>query len=237
GSASPSLGRRGEYRKVSYEGQSNLQKRPSQENVSLPRAEESYAWKDFGVEKVTARSPTSALPKVQNPTVTLLQKKREGQIPGKRPEYLKPDDLGPKYKPDDKLYVIKREYESEDESGGRRFAVLGPKKVTGVGPTTSDGVPVTLKSGIKSEHQGEWYRRMFDSLHKIKDDEHIIVRYKVPKARYGGYMSEPEGYDSDVGSSRYATLDHRRPMHYYQSDPMSSSLPRECLIDLDPYSR
>lgn len=26
----------------------------------------------------------------------------EGQIPGKRPEYLKPDDTGPKYKPDDK---------------------------------------------------------------------------------------------------------------------------------------
>lgn len=45
------------------------------------------------------------------------------------------------------VYVIKREYESEEEGGaGRRFAVLGPKKVTGVGPTTNDGVPTTLKS-------------------------------------------------------------------------------------------
>ena len=45
------------------------------------------------------------------------------------------------------VYVIKREYESEEEGGeGRRFAVLGPKKVTGVGPTTKDGVPTTLKS-------------------------------------------------------------------------------------------
>ncbi|XP_071526188.1 uncharacterized protein [Panulirus ornatus] len=230
GSASPSLGRK-EYRKITYEGTSTPQRRPSQENVTAPPPEESFAWKDNAVDKV-ARSPTSTLPKVQNPTVTLLQKKRddphstsEGQIPGKRPEYLKPDDTGPKYKPDDKLYVIKREYESEDEEGGRRFAVLGPKKVLGVGPTTTDGVPTTLKSGVKSEHQGEWYRRMFDSLHKVKDDDHIIIKYKVPRARYGGYMSEPEGYDSDVCSSRYATLDRRR-QHHYEMDPMTSSLPR-----------
>ncbi|KAK8743442.1 hypothetical protein OTU49_017396 [Cherax quadricarinatus] len=222
GSASPSLGRK-EYRKVTYDGTSTLQRRPSQENVSVPKPEESFAWKDINVEKV-ARSPTSSLPKVQNPTVTLLQKKREGQIPGKRPEYLKPDDIGPKYKPDDKLYVIKREYESEDEEGGRRFAVLGPKKVQGVGPTTTEGVPTTLKSGVKSEHQGEWYRRMFDSLHKVKD------------ARYGGYLSEPEGYDSDIGSSRYATLDRRR-QHHFEVDPMTSSLPRDYNVDLDPFSR
>ncbi|ROT77845.1 putative microtubule-associated protein futsch [Penaeus vannamei] len=232
GSASPSLGRK-EYRKITYEG--TLQKRPSQENVSAPRPEESFAWKDKEIER-TLKSPTSTLPKVQNPTVTLLQKKRDGQIPGKRPEYLKGDDYGPAYKPDDKLYTIKREYESEDEEGSRRFAVLGPKKVHGVGPTTNDGVPTTLKSGVKSEHQGEWYRRMFDSLHKVKDDDHVIIKYKCPRARYGGYMSEPEGYDSDVGSSRYATLDRRR-MHHFDADPMSSSLPRDYLADLDPFFR
>ncbi|XP_037789495.1 microtubule-associated protein futsch-like [Penaeus monodon] len=239
GSASPSLGRK-EYRKITYEG--TLQKRPSQENVSAPRPEESFAWKDREIER-TLKSPTSTLPKVQNPTVTLLQKKRDdphstsdGQIPGKRPEYLKGDDYGPAYKPEDKLYTIKREYESEDEEGSRRFAVLGPKKVHGVGPTTNDGVPTTLKSGVKSEHQGEWYRRMFDSLHKVKDDDHVIIKYKCPRARYGGYMSEPEGYDSDVGSSRYATLDRRR-MHHFDADPMSSSLPRDYLADLDPFFR
>ncbi|XP_050726772.1 titin-like isoform X3 [Eriocheir sinensis] len=236
GSASPNLGRK-EYRKITYDNQSSPQRRPSQENITVPSPEESFAWRDANVDKV-ARSPTSTLPKVQNPTVTLLQKKREGQIPGKRPEYLKPDD-GPKYRPDDKLYVIKREYESEEEGGaGRRFAVLGPKKVAGVGPTTNDGVPTTLKSGVKSEHQGEWYKRMFDSLHKIKDDDHIIIKYKVPRARYGGYMSEPEGYDSDIGGGtlRYATVDRRRGPSY-EADPMTSSLPRECLIDLDPYAR
>ncbi|XP_042862593.1 serine/arginine repetitive matrix protein 2-like isoform X30 [Penaeus japonicus] len=239
GSASPSLGRK-EYRKITYEG--TLQKRPSQENVTTPRPEDSFAWKDREIERAL-KSPTSTLPKVQNPTVTLLQKKRDdphstsdGQIPGKRPEYLKGDEYGPAYKPEDKLYTIKREYESEDEEGSRRFAVLGPKKVHGVGPTTNDGVPTTLKSGVKSEHQGEWYRRMFDSLHKVKDDDHVIIKYKCPRARYGGYMSEPEGYDSDVGSSRYATLDRRR-MHHFDADPMSSSLPRDYLADLDPFFR
>ncbi|XP_063859713.1 uncharacterized protein LOC135100596 isoform X5 [Scylla paramamosain] len=59
-----------------------------------------------------------------------------------------------------------------------------------------------------------------------------------PHARYGGYMSEPEGYDSDIGGGtlRYATVDRRRGPQY-EADPMTSSLPRECLIDLDPYDR
>ncbi|XP_066937832.1 uncharacterized protein [Macrobrachium rosenbergii] len=268
GSASPSLGRK-EYRKVDYDGTNTLTKRPSQENVRAPRPEESFAWKDSEAEKL-AKSPTTSLPRVQNPTVTLLQKKRddphsttEGQIPGKKPEYLRPDE-GPLYRPDEKLYTIKREYESEGEDGSRRFAVLGPKKVQGVGPTTNDGIPTTLKSdklrifkmirlkgfkGVKSEHQGEWYRRMFDSLHKVKDDDHIIVKYKISprdspraknrqnKARYGGYMSEPEGYDSDVGGSRYGTLDRRRPYHF-EADPMSASLPRDYSAEfLDPFFR
>lgn len=45
------------------------------------------------------------------------------------------------------VYTIKREYESDDEEfGSRKFAVLGPKKFEGVGPTTRDGVPIALKS-------------------------------------------------------------------------------------------
>lgn len=31
--------------------------------------------------------------------------------------------------------------------------------------------------GVKSEHQGEWYRRMFDSLHKVKDGKFYLVTY------------------------------------------------------------
>ncbi|XP_045131074.1 uncharacterized protein LOC123516083 isoform X6 [Portunus trituberculatus] len=48
-----------------------------------------------------------------------------------------------------------------------------------------------------------------------------------PHARYGGYMSEPEGYDSDIGGGtlRYATVDRRRGPQY-EADPMTSSLPR-----------
>lgn len=49
----------------------------------------------------------------------------------------------------------------------------------------------------------------------------------LPPARYGGYMSEPEGYDSDIGGGtlRYATVDRRRGPSY-EADPMTSSLPR-----------
>ncbi|XP_018020483.1 uncharacterized protein LOC108676805 isoform X7 [Hyalella azteca] len=213
GSASPSLGRK-EYRRVAYDG-STLHRRPSQENVAAPRPEESFAWRDKEAQQLK-----TSLPRSQNPTVTLLQKKRgdqllagEGHIPSKRPEYLSGDESS-YYKPSDKLYTIKREYESEDDDTGssRRFAVLGPRKIDGVGPTTVDGVPVSLKTGVKSEYQGDWYRKMFDSLHKVKDDDFVTVKYKVPRVRYGssGYMSEPEGYDSDFGlSSRYSTLDRR----------------------------
>lgn len=31
----------------------------------------------------------------------------------------------------------------------------------------------SIPQGVKSEHQGEWYRRMFDSLHKVKDGKLI----------------------------------------------------------------
>jgi len=190
GSASPSLGRK-EYRKVAYEGR--LSRPPSQENVSAPRPEESFAWRDTSAPRPDAPRP-SPLPPSQSPTVTLLKGRRDGQIPSRRPEYMSGDEM---YRPGEKLYTIKREYESEDEEP-RRFAVLGPRKVEGVGPTTREGVPMSLKTGIKSEHQGEWYRRMFDSLHKVKD-----VRYTS-----GGYASEPGGYESDYClSSRYSTLD------------------------------
>ena len=38
-------------------------------------------------------------------------------------------------------------------------------------------------------------------------------------------MSEPDGYESDLGSSKYATLDRRRPIQFID-DPSSATLPR-----------
>ncbi|CAL4058682.1 unnamed protein product, partial [Meganyctiphanes norvegica] len=217
GSASPSLGGRKAFTKVPFSG--TLDRRPSQENVNVPRIEESFGWRS----KENLASPGSSLPKVQNPTVTLLQKRREGSIPNQRPNYLRDDS--PSCKPDDKLYTLKREYESEDEEG-RRFAILGPKKVEGVGPTTNDGVPCTLKSISQVRHMDEVCRRIFDRIKRIKNCDSPRSKFsKGNKARYGGYMSEPEGYDSDVGSSRYSTLD-RRGAPVYDYDPMTTSLPR-----------
>merc|ERR1711874_629161 len=92
---SPSLGGRKLFNKVDFKGDTTLKKRPSQENLAPP-IEESFGWKS----EENLASPSSSLPKVQNPTVTLLQKKREGSIPNQRPNYLRDDS--PSYKPEDK---------------------------------------------------------------------------------------------------------------------------------------
>lgn len=47
------------------------------------------------------------------------------------------------------VYSLRRGYMSEPESGSgkpRKMAELGPKKYEGIGPTTKDGMPITLRS-------------------------------------------------------------------------------------------
>ncbi|XP_037069416.1 uncharacterized protein LOC119090666 isoform X2 [Pollicipes pollicipes] len=90
------------------------------------------------------------------------------------------------------VYTIKREYETQTDGATRKFADLAPRPIEGVGPRTHQGMPVTLKSAVKEEHQPEWYKLMYDSLHRAKPG-----RYNY---QGGGYASEPEaGYASDTG--------------------------------------
>ncbi|KAJ9586983.1 hypothetical protein L9F63_019422, partial [Diploptera punctata] len=178
-----------------------------------------------GLSALASSSSSIKLPRAQNPTITLLQKAREGQLPrgalyldhkmnskeGDKP-YISPNEI---------LYSVKKEYESDGEQR-KKMVELGPRKFEGIGPTTKEGIPIVLRSEVKDANQAKWYKRMYDSLHRAGKDGHYP--YTAP----GGYLSEPEPaiYDSDIGySAKYATLDRRR-IKNKENDFTTSTLPR-----------
>ncbi|KAF6207965.1 hypothetical protein GE061_016414, partial [Apolygus lucorum] len=187
---------------------------------------------------LTQQTSQLRLPSSQNPTITLLQKAREGQIP-KGAQYLEetPPDRPTRIAPDEVVYSVKKEYSTADEEGVHKVVELTPKKFSGIGPTTRDGIPIGLRSEVNETNQQRWYKRMYDSLHKTadRDKDFVTVRYKTrrkgqyPYTSYvGGYASEPErlaGYDSDATVSKYATLD-RRKIRNKENDFTTSTLPR-----------
>ncbi|XP_066585007.1 uncharacterized protein [Prorops nasuta] len=186
-------------------------------------------------------SSAPRLPRAQNPTITLLQKAREGQLP-KGAAYLQENETVSRLKNEDKplispgeiIYTLKKEYESEPESENeppKKMADLAPRKFEGIGPMTREGVPLVLRSEVKENNQAKWYKKMYDSLHRTdKDDDYITIRYKPRRgARYGygsssGYLSEPEprGY-----SDRSATLDNRRRLRNKENEFTTSTIPRK----------
>ncbi|XP_015184533.1 PREDICTED: MATH and LRR domain-containing protein PFE0570w-like isoform X5 [Polistes dominula] len=186
---------------------------------------------------------TPRLPRAQNPTITLLQKAREGQLP-KGAAYIEEseppraghnDEKKPLISPGEIIYTVKKEYESEPESENeppKKMADLGPRKFEGIGPTTKEGIPLVLRSEVKENNQTKWYKKMYDSLHRAeKDDDYITIRYKSRRGgRYGsgisssGYLSEPEprGY-----TDRSATFDSRRRLKGKENDFSTSTMPRK----------
>uniref|UniRef100_A0A146LS83 Sorbin and SH3 domain-containing protein 2 n=3 Tax=Lygus hesperus TaxID=30085 RepID=A0A146LS83_LYGHE len=174
---------------------------------------------------LTQQTSQLRLPSSQNPTITLLQKAREGQIP-KGAQYL--EDTAPdrptRIAPDEIIYSVKKEYSTADDEGVHKVVELTPKKFSGIGPTTRDGIPIGLRSEVNETNQQRWYKRMYDSLHKTADRDS-----QYPYSSYvGGYASEPErlaGYDSDASVSKYATLD-RRKIRNKENDFTTSTLPR-----------
>ncbi|XP_046392306.1 uncharacterized protein LOC124160493 [Ischnura elegans] len=241
---SPVLERK-EFRPVNFDANSLTRKKDGQSRAlasQSPAPEESFAWQSKESTETSrsvtvtsehrsfVQSPTSPgssftshLPKAQNPTITLLQKAREGQLP-RGAHYLDDKEkMSSKENDSDIMYTVKKEYETEEDKRKRKIVELGPKKFEGIGPTTREGIPIILRSseyqGIKEENQAKWYKKMYESLHcPGKDDEYVTVRYKTRRGRYPytsaeGYLSEPDpiGYDSDMGySAKYATLDRRR---------------------------
>ncbi|XP_055921683.1 uncharacterized protein LOC129952848 isoform X4 [Eupeodes corollae] len=117
------------------------------------------------------------------------------------------------------VFSVKNEYMSEPETEyekPKKMAQLSRRQYDGIGPTTKDGMPVVLRSEVKEPNQHEWYKRIFQTIHKQKNpDDYVTIRYKCPRGRYpykaNGYMSEPEpNYDSDYSTVKYRTLERRR---------------------------
>ncbi|XP_063976863.1 uncharacterized protein LOC135162389 isoform X5 [Diachasmimorpha longicaudata] len=180
------------------------------------------------------------LPRAQNPTITLLQKAREGQLP-KGAAYLEAtvekSHEGARVSPGEIIYTVKREYESEPEcerEQPKKMADLGRRKILGIGPITKDGMPVALRSEVKDTNQAKWYKQMYDSLHRAgRNDDYVTIRYKPRRGtRYGcgtasGYLSEPE---PRVSVDRSATLDTRRRQRNKENDITTSTMPRKSAL-------
>ncbi|KAL5287487.1 SORBS1 family protein [Megaselia abdita] len=105
------------------------------------------------------------------------------------------------------------EPETENDSP-RKMAKLGQRGSTRVNGTST--MPINLRSEVNHPNQHEWYKKIFQTLHKPKNDDCVTVRYKCPRGRYpyksSGYQSEPEGYhyDSDYYTMNNKPLDRRR---------------------------
>ncbi|XP_039227225.1 uncharacterized protein LOC6528893 isoform X10 [Drosophila yakuba] len=128
------------------------------------------------------------------------------------------DASRPAYRPNEVIYKVKHEYMSEPETGSdrpRKMAQLGRRQYDGIGPVTNDGMPIILRSEVKEPHQHEWYKRLYQTIHKQKNGDDFVIRYKCPRARpsykSNGYVSEPEpNYDSDYSTVRYRTQNPHR---------------------------
>ncbi|KAL9920830.1 uncharacterized protein ACN427_002170 isoform 3-T3 [Glossina fuscipes fuscipes] len=122
------------------------------------------------------------------------------------------------YKPNDVLYNVKHVYMSEPESINecpKKMAQLGRRLCDGIGPVTNDGMPIVLRSEVKEPHQHEWYKRLYQTIHKQKHGDDYLIRYKCPRGRklqqYSGYQSEPEpAKETDYSTIKYRTTNPQR---------------------------
>ncbi|XP_045469555.1 uncharacterized protein LOC123677109 isoform X6 [Harmonia axyridis] len=250
---------RKEYRPVSFEspklGRKNKSEEfqvPNEKSTSRPPWQDSAFRSEVHQASTLERripnsrsAPTSAfneltigrLPRAQNPTVTLLQKAREGQLPkganyleANRDHYRIPHDLSGQ---GDFNNPRRNDHYSESDSEIFRSTDSNRRKIEGVGPVSSDGMPLSLRSEVSDTNQSKWYKKMYDTIHKQKPykDEFVTVRYKPRRAQYpyiSGYLSEPEPgtYDSDQMDYKYATLDRRRMPANEKQNFATSTMPR-----------
>ncbi|XP_061377443.1 sorbin and SH3 domain-containing protein 1 isoform X10 [Danaus plexippus] len=192
------------------------------------------------------------LPRAQNPTVTLLQKAREGQLQRNIPQ--ESDPRLPRDRPSpprgDPVHALRKEYASESEAdrsdherGGQKMA--DGKKIDGIGPITKDGMPVALRSEVKDPSR--WYKKMYDTIHKNKyDEDYVTIRYKnnrgetlqrpsSNRSQYAyfdprsGYLSEPEGGrpTTDTRRRTASVQDDRNEITPHKYSTLASSRVRQ----------
>ncbi|XP_035227912.1 sorbin and SH3 domain-containing protein 2-like isoform X3 [Stegodyphus dumicola] len=174
---------------------------------------------------------TSNLPPSQSPTITLLQKAREGQLP-KGAIYIDEKSTDSAALPKNAILIDQKVTIDGDKvhtdsyyavptvtTESTTHTIKAPPKYEGIGPT-EHGIPVSLRTAVKEEFASDWYKTMYKSLHRNRypDDKYQTVHL-------GGYMSEPEFDRKDKLKSKYATTDYRRKPEKsvsYTTEPPSS---------------
>ncbi|XP_037888610.1 uncharacterized protein LOC119636940 isoform X9 [Glossina fuscipes] len=105
------------------------------------------------------------------------------------------------------VYNVKHVYMSEPESINecpKKMAQLGRRLCDGIGPVTNDGMPIVLRSEVKEPHQHEWYKRLYQTIHKQKHGGRKLQQYS-------GYQSEPEpAKETDYSTIKYRTTNPQR---------------------------
>ncbi|XP_041970903.1 uncharacterized protein LOC121727254 isoform X3 [Aricia agestis] len=235
------------FRPVHFEESPPPRRKASAENGCLSGSDSEGRLKTSHSAPVTGLntlglSTNSRLPRAQNPTVTLLQKAREGLLQQTNIIQQERDARLPRDRPSpprgDPVYALRAEYDASEGDGRRSKMSDGHKKVDGIGPTTKDGMPVTLRSEVKDPSR--WYKKMYDTIHKNKYDGETIQRPSSNRSQYAyfdprsGYLSEPEGrrvpsawsdYDSDATGPRRRTAsvqEERRNESPYMTNKYST---------------
>ncbi|XP_065370066.1 uncharacterized protein CAP isoform X3 [Calliphora vicina] len=187
-------------------------------NLSTPTSDTISAPLHVG----SSNSITTVLPKSSiSEKIKTFERSASASDLYSRPQIIRLADKGrPLCKPNEVIYNVKHEYMSEPETENERpkkMAQLGRRQYDGIGPITNDGMPIILRSEVKEPHQHEWYKRLYQTIHKQKHGEDCVIRYKQPRGRTtqyskpNGYQSEPEpNYDSDYSTIKYRTVNPNR---------------------------
>ncbi|GBN78077.1 hypothetical protein AVEN_185956-2, partial [Araneus ventricosus] len=158
----------------------------------------------------------SHLPPSQSPTITLLQKAREGKIT-KGAVHIEEKPESTPIPRNAVLIDQKVTVEGDKVHTDSYYAIptlttektthdiKTPPKYDGIGPTEY-GIPVGLRTGVKEEYASDWYKTMYKSLHRSK-----FPNDSTKTVHLGGYMSEPEYDRKDKIKSKYATDYRRKP--------------------------
>ncbi|CAN7992927.1 unnamed protein product, partial [Ixodes hexagonus] len=186
----------------------------------------------------------SGLPPSQSPTITLLQKAREGQIP-KGALYIdhnfdSKDVPAPRrYGRPNEPYVYDERVTfdgdrvhtdtyyamptSQEVSTGVHTTIKAPPKYEGIGPTIN-GIPVALRTNVKDEYASDWYKTMYKRLHKYGDGDYMTVGYRKRGNRHSdGYMSEPEFSSRNDDRPMFGGRNAKRAVSRGYSNGLSTS--------------